>query len=513
MAQLVLFGSDSGSFFHGKAHWLDLFAPEHQLSKINIEVDQNLVSLLPTDMIEVVSSLALLHSQPYLSGNINYNFLFYEVDWLSSPPTNIFGYSALLPICLSLIEMQFSVNESFKHQPIVATGSLDKLGNVLPVGHVEEKLQSLIDIEFNGIFVYPSQNELSAAIVKSAKDNHIKVYTAQNITELLSYLYPKYYLAPKGNQLLLETYQKEDSWRFYGRDQEIKALSLLVKKHDIINIYGPAQSGKTSLARAGLANVLGDFHYIDLANQDSTNLKNQLLDSNDQWIIIDHITQYQNLENIPNKKVILISETALKGFKNFKLAPLNQKQLIDVVQKGGEQFGVYISDIYGLATFLSTFDQPIFYLQQYLKSGESHFDSKAVKSFTLDLVDQRLSPLLDKVEESVHVNNEGCLLPRQPIPSINKDIKHWQQGKLAVQEKLSEYTLRFNLENDCLLTKKQKLPILSLFKLRQAKKLSLPLNDKLQSLVKRSLTFWRNSFLIITPLIGLLLLLLIFAPN
>ena len=62
----------------------------------------------------------------------------------------------------------------------------------------------------------------------------------------------------------LDSYNKEDSAIFFGRDREIEELYAKVQTADLTLLYGLAGMGKTSLVQCGLANKLSEVDGLEL---------------------------------------------------------------------------------------------------------------------------------------------------------------------------------------------------------------------------------------------------------
>ncbi len=62
----------------------------------------------------------------------------------------------------------------------------------------------------------------------------------------------------------LDPYTKDDEHIFFGRDEEIDDVYLLFEKTNLVVIYGPSGSGKSSLAQCGLVNRFFDWQPIEI---------------------------------------------------------------------------------------------------------------------------------------------------------------------------------------------------------------------------------------------------------
>ncbi|MBK6622439.1 MAG: SUMF1/EgtB/PvdO family nonheme iron enzyme [Saprospirales bacterium] len=77
----------------------------------------------------------------------------------------------------------------------------------------------------------------------------------------------------------LDAYGKEDQRIFFGRDQEVDELYRLVFQTNLLLIYGPSGTGKTSLIRCGLANRFKPAQWLDLFVRRGSDINQSLLDA------------------------------------------------------------------------------------------------------------------------------------------------------------------------------------------------------------------------------------------
>lgn len=77
----------------------------------------------------------------------------------------------------------------------------------------------------------------------------------------------------------LDAYEKEDKQIFFGRDEEIAALYQLVFQTNLLLVYGPSGTGKTSLIRCGLANRFKSSQWLDLYIRRGSDINESFLET------------------------------------------------------------------------------------------------------------------------------------------------------------------------------------------------------------------------------------------
>ncbi len=81
----------------------------------------------------------------------------------------------------------------------------------------------------------------------------------------------------------LDSYQKEDSKWFFGRDEEIEALYEMIFQSTVVLVYGASGTGKTSLINCGLAGKFQPHDWFPImvrrGNDLNASLEKKLLDS------------------------------------------------------------------------------------------------------------------------------------------------------------------------------------------------------------------------------------------
>lgn len=74
----------------------------------------------------------------------------------------------------------------------------------------------------------------------------------------------------------LDSYEREDTGIFFGRDEEINALYEMVFQSSVILIYGASGTGKTSLINCGLAGKFQPHDWLALMIRRGTNINDSL---------------------------------------------------------------------------------------------------------------------------------------------------------------------------------------------------------------------------------------------
>src|SRR5437764_15063593 len=70
----------------------------------------------------------------------------------------------------------------------------------------------------------------------------------------------------------LDSYGKEDTAIFFGRDEEINALYEMVYQSPILLVYGASGTGKTSLIQCGLASRFQSHDWLPLTIRRGSNI-------------------------------------------------------------------------------------------------------------------------------------------------------------------------------------------------------------------------------------------------
>lgn len=160
-------------------------------------------------------------------------------------------------------------------KPVFATGEIQKNGEIKRIGHIEAKLSSVLEfVELNKIKSFficiPRENkeELSAKTIDQIKEAGGQLIAKSTTQEmLLALLGEEYDGDPLGRWEPfkgLESFEYEDSIRFFGRNKDIKRLFSDLQSNDgILVVSGPSGSGKSSLIKAGLIPYLKQKNFCD----------------------------------------------------------------------------------------------------------------------------------------------------------------------------------------------------------------------------------------------------------
>lgn len=148
--------------------------------------------------------------------------------------------------------------------PVFASGEVTNIGAIRAVGFIPEKISSLIShIERSEykkfIVVLPEQNksEVSKAQLQKIESLYGHVIFAKRVQDVLL----KLFLNDYDGEVLgrwkpfkgLNSFDFEDSNRFFGRDEDVKRLVQDIKRNEgILIVSGQTGSGKTSIIQAGL---------------------------------------------------------------------------------------------------------------------------------------------------------------------------------------------------------------------------------------------------------------------
>lgn len=146
--------------------------------------------------------------------------------------------------------------------PIFATGEILNNGEIRAISHVEEKIQGAINFcETNQIANFtvcvPESNKIcSNLVIKLEKAGGLLVCAGslqQLLAQLLGDKYDGDVLGRWEPFKGLESFDHEDSMRFFGRFEDIKRLYTdLNNSEGVLIVTGASGSGKSSLIKAGL---------------------------------------------------------------------------------------------------------------------------------------------------------------------------------------------------------------------------------------------------------------------
>ncbi|WP_241971804.1 AAA family ATPase [Candidatus Pantoea edessiphila] len=164
-----------------------------------------------------VKSMMIIQS--YLMAQLKIQLPFVASLVLEQSYSEIDGDSASLAgICVLISALsEYPIN-----QQIAVTGSIDQLGNVQPVGSINEKIESFFDVccmhnltGKQGVII-PIQNtshlSLNQEVVKSVKQNNFHIWTVTNINEAVYLLTGKFWKNKEDQEnCLLHTIQKRIS--------------------------------------------------------------------------------------------------------------------------------------------------------------------------------------------------------------------------------------------------------------------------------------------------------------
>lgn len=80
----------------------------------------------------------------------------------------------------------------------------------------------------------------------------------------------------------LDPYEKNDGYRFFGRETEISNLKEMVTSSWMTVVFGPTGSGKSSLVKCGLANSFTDNDWMEIYVRREKNINQSLIQAIDQ---------------------------------------------------------------------------------------------------------------------------------------------------------------------------------------------------------------------------------------
>ena len=82
----------------------------------------------------------------------------------------------------------------------------------------------------------------------------------------------------------LDSYEKEDKDRFFGRSKETAQLFNAVKRSNLVMVYGASGTGKTSLINCGLGNKFLTSDWLPIFIRRKNNINDSLKTGNHQRI-------------------------------------------------------------------------------------------------------------------------------------------------------------------------------------------------------------------------------------
>ncbi|MGB2739424.1 MAG: PEGA domain-containing protein [Cognaticolwellia sp.] len=163
---------------------------------------------------------------------------------------------------------------SYFTYPVFATGEILTSGQIKPIGHIVEKLESTCK------YVEQNQDSISSFYLCYPQDNDKDIPDAlrKRLEDLGGVLIPSQRLQYTLGQLLgdaydgdplgrwhpfkgLKSFDYEDSVRFFGRDKDVERLYSDIKQNSgLLIVSGASGTGKSSLIKAGLIPKLEQEH-------------------------------------------------------------------------------------------------------------------------------------------------------------------------------------------------------------------------------------------------------------
>ena len=152
--------------------------------------------------------------------------------------------------------------------PIFCSGQIDNDGSVSEVGFIEDKIEGLLNyLQKSEITKYmlclPSSNEkdISAKLNEQITQSGGVIFFGDTLVEVLFKIYGADFDGDSFGRWKpfkgLESFEYEDSLRFFGRTQDIQRLYDDINYNKgILIVSGPSGSGKSSLIKAGLIPLL-----------------------------------------------------------------------------------------------------------------------------------------------------------------------------------------------------------------------------------------------------------------
>lgn len=148
--------------------------------------------------------------------------------------------------------------------PVFATGEIGRNGEIRPISYYNEKIKATIELAKSQDIQHfylclPKDNEadIDEAVKQSALDAGATFFFHHRMQALLADLYGQAYDGdPLGRWEAfkgLQSFNYEDSLRFFGRDKDVQRLYNDLQSNDgILIVSGQSGSGKSSLIKAGL---------------------------------------------------------------------------------------------------------------------------------------------------------------------------------------------------------------------------------------------------------------------
>lgn len=150
--------------------------------------------------------------------------------------------------------------------PVFATGEVLSSGQINPVAHITEKIESVCNyVEENKgtissfYFCYPESNDedISLLLKKRLVELGGKLVASNRLQQTLGELLGKSYDGdPLGRWLPfkgLNSFNYEDSVRFFGRDKDVERIYNDIEHNNgLLIVSGASGTGKSSLIKAGL---------------------------------------------------------------------------------------------------------------------------------------------------------------------------------------------------------------------------------------------------------------------
>lgn len=159
--------------------------------------------------------------------------------------------------------------------PVFATGEVNKNGELESIGHIETKINSVLEfVTRNGIpeftICMPKANkeELSEKTIYSIQNHGGQIVAKSTVQEsLLALLGEEYDGDPLGRWEPfkgLESFEYRDSIRFFGRQKDVERLYAdFSSNNGFLIVSGPTGAGKSSLVKAGLIPYLTQKNHCD----------------------------------------------------------------------------------------------------------------------------------------------------------------------------------------------------------------------------------------------------------
>lgn len=217
--------------------------------------------------------------------------------------------------------------------PVFATGEINRNGAVLPIGHVDSKLKSVLNfVTENNIphfFVcLPKENkkDISSELMHRLRSQGGQILAKDKVQEiLLALLGDEYDGDPLGRWKPfkgLDSFEYRDSSRFFGRKNDIERIVTdLNSNSSILIVTGATGSGKSSLIKAGLIPFLKQNNSCDYW---ISSTPKKLEDNTLLGLTVELFTQH--IDQISDEKKIEITKQLRKKDKNLTTKILSELQ-------------------------------------------------------------------------------------------------------------------------------------------------------------------------------------------